>query len=251
MADINQDAVFIFQGSENNLKTSTPSSFRQFIKWIQRMCGRIRNLSQQQLQKVAIISAALSLFFLTVAVIALIRPSDQPCEICQNCDPCQSCDQFQPFPQKVQEQVRRRLHCDFGWTLHYEKCYKIHAFWSRKTFAEAETVCHTWGGELVSIHSLQENKWISEFARGSLGREMEFFIGLKLVNKTTRLWTDNSPLDFEIWHTGEPNGGENEACVELRAHDSELNGFWNDVSCDRRNVPRRVMCQKGASVSSV
>ncbi|KAI1700004.1 pyridoxal-phosphate dependent enzyme domain-containing protein [Ditylenchus destructor] len=102
-------------------------------------------------------------------------------------------------------------------------------------------------GEVNLFQSIAFKKtsgYLVKFARESLGREMEFFIGLKLVNKTTRVWTDDSPLDFEIWHTGEPNGGENEACAELRAHDSELNGFWNDVSCNNRYVPSRVMCQK-------
>lgn len=51
-------------------------------------------------------------------------------------------------------------------------------------------------------------------------------------------WTDNSPLDYVNWKSGEPNnwaGFEN--CVEMQTR----SGQWNDLPC---NYNRQFICKK-------
>ncbi|XP_077993136.1 lymphocyte antigen 75-like [Glandiceps talaboti] len=79
-----------------------------------------------------------------------------------------------------------------------------------KAWTESRLYCNSMGGELVSIHSEDENTWITNQFR----------------------WSDGSVFGYDNWNTNEPNdhNGEEECVNTYR--DS---GRWNDLNCGDRH----------------
>jgi len=65
----------------------------------------------------------------------------------------------------------------------------------KKNFSEAQQSCEKWGGNLVSIHSDAERKYLS-----SKTGKVQYWIGLNDQKKEGKfVWTDNTPLDFKYF----------------------------------------------------
>jgi len=104
----------------------------------------------------------------------------------------------------------------------------------RVTRAVARERCEVAGGRLASIHSADQHAWLQytnfQMQRGT------WWIGLTDAEEEgTYEWDDGTPLDFEMWHEGEPNdlGGDqgcgNAGCGEdcvVFTWDA-----WNDLKC--------------------
>ncbi|KAJ8306911.1 hypothetical protein KUTeg_014995 [Tegillarca granosa] len=87
--------------------------------------------------------------------------------------------------------------CPSGWTNHLSYCYK--------SWMEARDYCQSIGANLASIHSQDEDTFISGY-----------------------VWIDGSATDFTNWNKGEPNNfKDNEDCVEYSMQTSN----WNDNNC--------------------
>jgi hypothetical protein len=86
--------------------------------------------------------------------------------------------------------------------------------------------------DLVSILSAEENKWVTETAR-SFSNNV-WWIGLNDRDKEgTFLWSNDDPVVYTSWASGEPNNGgnwRNEHCVV-----TNYGGVaqWNDDQCTR------------------
>ncbi|CAL8344298.1 unnamed protein product [Merluccius merluccius] len=108
-----------------------------------------------------------------------------------------------------------------------------------KTWYESRDYCRAIGGDLLSIHSIQELK------TGSHGKAW-----LGLSEPTPGLgyvWTDGTPLNFLHWERDEPNNLYNvESCVEFKMTYSDEDGSWNDVHCESYND---WLCQIRAGVT--
>ncbi|KAH7703333.1 C-type lectin 13 [Aphelenchoides avenae] len=151
------------------------------------------------------------------------------------------------------------IHCDSdGWRLYGTKCYKVcmlfnfldmtlfQPFLSAfRGFWGGREQCEEAGGVPTSIHNAEQNEWLSEFTRDKYLREYEFYIGLFYSEADDSWhWIDGSNFVFNAWYTGEPSNASGiETCVEVRAHQGQLAGKWNDVICER---PIPTMCQKDA-----
>ncbi len=48
--------------------------------------------------------------------------------------------------------------CDVGWAGYGSYCYQVQTLW--QTQADARTRCRTLGGDLVSIHDINENDFV-------------------------------------------------------------------------------------------
>lgn len=103
----------------------------------------------------------------------------------------------------------------------------------------AESACNSYGANLASIHSDQENDFIIgilllhilqvfsflEFTKsgvsGLTNPNTGVWLGLyAAVPKTKFLWTDRSPLDYTKWGAGEPDGwGEDGTILERLMED--------------------------------
>lgn len=102
----------------------------------------------------------------------------------------------------------------------YAFCFQRITYWA----AQAE--CENLGGTLASIHTQDENDWLTETS-SSLNVGTSWWIGLDdSYEEGVFRWGDGSDLDFAYWHYGEPNDwGGYEDCAELTS------GAWNDLPC--------------------
>lgn len=89
------------------------------------------------------------------------------------------------------------------------------AFWN-----DAKVAAEAIGGHLAVIHSQEENDFLSDNVSGGA------WIGLTDQNFEGEFsWVDGSPLDYDNWNTGEPNGGATENYLEFID-----DGTWNDLT---------------------
>jgi len=103
-------------------------------------------------------------------------------------------------------------------------------FPERKTWIEAQNSCRSINSNLTSIHSADENDFVSE--TGSASGSSFVWIGLNNFNSADERyeWADGSNLTYTNWLDGEPsNSGNIENCTALNVQARK----WNDLSCDR------------------
>jgi hypothetical protein len=98
---------------------------------------------------------------------------------------------------------------------------------SAKTWFDAEADCGTYGGSLVSIHSLGMQDFVNSSASSIRGDS--WWIGLSdTALEGVFAWNDMSIVDYTNWNGGEPNdAGGNEDCGEFYP-----GGGWNDLPCE-------------------
>ncbi|KAI4583919.1 hypothetical protein MJG53_007198 [Ovis ammon polii x Ovis aries] len=111
--------------------------------------------------------------------------------------------------------------CPEAWIYFQKKCYYFGE--GAKKWIQARYACEDLDGRLVSIHSPEEQDFLTKRAnwRGS-------WIGLRDLDiEGEFIWMDNQPLDYSNWQPGEPNdGGQGENCVMMLG-----SGKWNDAFC--------------------
>ncbi|KAM4856354.1 low affinity immunoglobulin epsilon Fc receptor [Urocitellus parryii] len=111
--------------------------------------------------------------------------------------------------------------CPEGWLHFRQKCYYFGQ--GAKRWVQAKFTCDDLEGRLVSIHSQEEQDFLTKHAskRGS-------WIGLRDLDLEGEfIWMDGSPLGYSNWNLGEPNNGDQgEDCVMMLG-----SGKWNDASC--------------------
>uniref|UniRef100_A0A8C1PNU7 C-type lectin domain-containing protein n=1 Tax=Cyprinus carpio TaxID=7962 RepID=A0A8C1PNU7_CYPCA len=122
--------------------------------------------------------------------------------------------------------VSSELRCSGpDWYEFGEFCYK--PFEEKKTWHKD---CLARGADLLSIHSPEEEIFLSSFSKGKTT-----WIGLS-VNPVEGgyHWSDGTPVSHTNWGHGEPNnhnGREN--CVEMVTTENGTS-WWNDLNCDRK-----------------
>eukprot|EP00978_Attheya_sp_CCMP212_P047363 scaffold421330_cov55-Attheya_sp.AAC.1 len=93
-------------------------------------------------------------------------------------------------------------------------------------FAMHEAAATILQGDVVSIHSAEENWLVADIRYGS-----DAYIGLvDYALEGTFVWTDGSDVNFTNYRVGEPNNnGGGEDCTSMYS-DSNV---WNDMPCYR------------------
>ncbi|XP_072803121.1 low affinity immunoglobulin epsilon Fc receptor isoform X2 [Vicugna pacos] len=114
--------------------------------------------------------------------------------------------------------------CPEKWVSFQRKCYYFGE--GAKKWIQARFACSDLHGRLVSIHSQEEQDFLTKHAnkRGS-------WIGLRDLDiEGEFIWMDKKPLNYSNWQPGEPNdAGQGENCVMMQA-----SGKWNDAFCNNR-----------------
>uniref|UniRef100_A0A914CK21 C-type lectin domain-containing protein n=1 Tax=Acrobeloides nanus TaxID=290746 RepID=A0A914CK21_9BILA len=140
--------------------------------------------------------------------------------------------------------------CESGWTYYNitNLCYKVfHGF----NCTASEAICVQNGGHLVSIHSLEENVFISELAQagytfGNDGAWGRYHVLIGLVDPTLNghfYWTDGSPYDYQRWCS---SPALSEGCTTLYA-DQDTAGCFQEWGTDYEEIVHRAfVCQKSS-----
>ncbi|XP_038845355.1 macrophage mannose receptor 1 [Salvelinus namaycush] len=125
------------------------------------------------------------------------------------------------------------LDCADGWTAerHFRNCYRLFMvdFSKKKSWSAAREDCTSRGADLVSIHNMEEENFLSTYTMGKTK-----WIGLK-HNPTDGgyHWSDATPVSHTNWGHGEPNNHEGrEDCVEMVSNTNGTSSWWNDLNCD-------------------
>ncbi|XP_072037146.1 galactose-specific lectin nattectin-like [Amphiura filiformis] len=118
--------------------------------------------------------------------------------------------------------------CPPDWTAFNNHCYlyvEKDANW-----LSAERDCEGRGADLVSIHSSEENEFITNMTDGN----ERVWIGLDdIAAEGDFTWSDGSHLNFTNWGSNQPdNANDDEHCVHLKWRDP---GIWNDFTCRSTN----------------
>ncbi|CAK6978198.1 Hypothetical predicted protein [Scomber scombrus] len=117
--------------------------------------------------------------------------------------------------------------CPAGWTQFGSRCFIFYR--QARVWADAEHICVSIGGNLASIHSADENTFLSDLIlRVSSARHRTWIGGYDAVREGTWLWSDGSNFRYFRWYIREPNNhGGKENCIEMN-----FGGlYWNDLPC--------------------
>nr|XP_015210001.1 PREDICTED: macrophage mannose receptor 1 [Lepisosteus oculatus] len=119
-------------------------------------------------------------------------------------------------------------YCPNHWVPYAGHCYYLER--TKKIWKEALAACHKEGGDLASIHNIEEHSFVIS-QLGYLPTD-ELWIGLN-DQKMSMLfeWTDRTHVTFTKWLTGEPSHATNmqEDCVLMKGKE----GKWADHVCEK------------------
>ncbi|CAJ1073005.1 macrophage mannose receptor 1-like [Xyrichtys novacula] len=106
-------------------------------------------------------------------------------------------------------------------------CFKMFSGGLQRTWFQARDYCTTIGGDLLSIHSINDIQRIPGFTSA--------WIGLRAPGPgASYVWSDGSPLQFQHWSYGEPTNRNNvEFCVEFRRTNHSFLGSWSVAHCEK------------------
>ncbi|XP_077159816.1 macrophage mannose receptor 1-like [Paroedura picta] len=122
------------------------------------------------------------------------------------------------------------VRCSDDWVPYLGHCYHLHR--DLKTWNDAQSACRNQGGELASIHNIEEHS----FAISQLGYSPTdmLWIGLN-AQKTVRYfeWSDGTPVTYTKWQREEPayQYDSLDNCVIMTGE----NGYWVDSVCQEEH----------------
>ncbi|XP_042638610.1 low affinity immunoglobulin epsilon Fc receptor [Orycteropus afer afer] len=125
--------------------------------------------------------------------------------------------------------------CPEKWINFQRKCYYFGE--GAQMWIQAKYACNDLHAQLVSIHSPEEQDFLSRHAK------KDSWTGLQDLDVEGEfIWLDGSPVDYSNWRPGEPNNqdpGEN--CMMMVGS----SGQWNDAFC--RSQLEGWVCQQLAT----
>ncbi len=93
--------------------------------------------------------------------------------------------------------------CRNGWTRYKHKCLKF--FDDLEGYSDAEEICQSNGGTLISIHSAEENKFAIDLANRDQPIRYPVWIGAKRNNSLDFFeWTNGQEFNYSNWVCDEP-----------------------------------------------
>ncbi|KAJ8419188.1 hypothetical protein AAFF_G00006870 [Aldrovandia affinis] len=130
--------------------------------------------------------------------------------------------------------------CPSQWVPYAGHCYSLQR--RKIMWRDALSACHKEGGDLASIHNIEEQSFVIS-QLGYLPVD-ELWIGLNDQRSQMLFeWSDRSHVTFTKWLVGEPTHGTNmqEDCVLIRGKE----GKWADTLCEKQHG---YICKKKASI---
>ncbi|CAJ0593897.1 unnamed protein product [Cylicocyclus nassatus] len=148
---------------------------------------------------------------------------------------------------RVRAAENQNGYCESGWTYfkNTNSCYKT---FFDQNWTAAESICVLLGGHLTSIHTPEENLFVSYLSKANVRRshyEDATWIGLHQASYPSSkewTWTDGTKVDYSPFAPGEPNNlDRREQCGQLYS-DEPHSQQWNDWRCDKKM--RNYVCKK-------
>ncbi|XP_042185474.1 lithostathine-1-like [Oncorhynchus tshawytscha] len=127
--------------------------------------------------------------------------------------------------------------CPNGWPRYKTHCYHYVPFMT--TWPEAERKCLRLGGNLASVHSLPQYRFLQSVIRKSTRKVQRTWIGANdAIKEGLWLWSDGSRFNYQNWGPGQPsnyNHGVIKDNTNGREHCMEMNygasRCQNDAPC--------------------
>lgn len=106
---------------------------------------------------------------------------------------------------------------------------------TKRSWAEQQTYCNTFGGQLASIPNVETNNFLLAMIK------QETFVGGRTVDESEWSWTDGTPFTFTNWASSEPYPSDGLVIELVKGHKSRPDGTWNGV---RQSEAKHALCQK-------
>jgi len=127
--------------------------------------------------------------------------------------------------------------CPNGWLRFGQNCYKSVS--QSVSWSDAESSCNDEGGNLASVHSVEENQFIS-----TISGPNTWLGGSDAAAEGEWSWSDGSSFDWTPSNWGapnpEPNGGTSENCLITWGSGQA----WNDGTCSKGWWATKFVCKK-------
>ncbi|GMS99141.1 hypothetical protein PENTCL1PPCAC_21316, partial [Pristionchus entomophagus] len=121
-------------------------------------------------------------------------------------------------------------------------CYQIGV--TAANWTEANTICHSFGANVASIHDDQENNFLRRLAI-SKGLVNGMMLGGTWNGKTNKFtWADGTKYDYAKFTSGFPLQGLGD-CIAMETNN--VNGQWLNVQCSME-LPFACIRQTGAKI---
>ncbi|KAJ8245954.1 hypothetical protein GJAV_G00262100 [Gymnothorax javanicus] len=115
------------------------------------------------------------------------------------------------------------------WVTFQQADYKF--FDHSATWYQAQRICSWHQASLASVHSPEEQNFVSQLLRKPKGASQEWWVGLSTNENDGRFrWSDNSVLNYVSWARGRPRPvGRERKCISMDVDRRE----WSDQKCHR------------------
>nr|QNH72455.1 toxin candidate TRINITY_DN20954_c6_g1_i3.p1 [Ceriantheomorphe brasiliensis] len=134
--------------------------------------------------------------------------------------------------------------CSSPWIHFNGHCYYFYP-WTTTNWSQARKNCLYKGADLVSIHSPEEQAFISDWVErinDALGVKNVWLGGNDIAVEGTFKWSDKSYWGYTNWYSGQPNNaGGNEDCMAMW-NPVTYSGKWFDRICTQTDL--RYICKR-------
>ncbi|KAM9323120.1 macrophage mannose receptor 1-like [Pholidichthys leucotaenia] len=118
--------------------------------------------------------------------------------------------------------------CSSPWIPYNGHCFYLNR--TQKSWSEAQSACRKEGGDLASIHNVEEQSFVVS-QLGYASRD-ELWIGLNDKKKEGLFdWCDYSTVSYTSWEASSPTVNSRPDCVLMRGQ----NGNWADRDCKEKH----------------
>ncbi|XP_039677801.1 ladderlectin-like [Perca fluviatilis] len=125
--------------------------------------------------------------------------------------------------------VEKSLSCPRGWTRYNGRCF-LYVPTRAMTWAKAERDCQSLGGNLESVHNIQEYQEIQKLIATTSHESKETWIGGSNAQEDSIwLWSDGSRFIYVNWCAAEPDNYQGrQHCLQMNYSDGKC---CDDVEC--------------------
>ncbi|XP_036072772.1 type-2 ice-structuring protein [Oryzias melastigma] len=136
------------------------------------------------------------------------------------------------------ELVKRSEGCGINWSQINNRCFRYIP--EAKTWAHAEKSCMSIGGNLASVHSIDEYHKIQELIKTTTHEYTKAWVGGSDAQESNVwLWSDGSSFHYTDWCSGQPNYFlVSQHCIQINYSSEKC---WDNLGC---NDHRTFVCVK-------